>query len=507
MLSNKDFLGLMEGGKKEKFDLKQVKQWDQQNENAYKKTTSHAQKKKEEKMKQRELDKAEEPAYRDRAQERRLDANPDYDPQFDIAETLDVEQSKFLGGDVQHTHLVKGLDYTLLRKMRQEQEQEQKKGQMGAGMPGMSGMPGLLREVARPTADVRTVTTLGANIKQVLRSVGQQKSQGGGGQGSVRGAGLSMSAAVLQRTAFDYNVDILRDDELPTTVLRSQELSSDLRSLYGFVPRAGERVYVPPPSLLQALTAALDMSSLDKKAKRRKDAAASSSASSSSSDTARGAVPQGVEDGKMETVSKVPPATVAAPAAMSIFDDLAPDTSYTPSSSSSSSSQVREGMGTGSVTGVESVGKTDKTYFGVGMSGKGEDQGEGNGSGGGNGRSEEEERMAPVLELLRAQQVREQRLQKGLQASGPSQGKMMVAHGVAHRDILGGAVLGGDGAGRKGGDSMSAQSSYDVYPESGDYETYDSDTEDTGGGAKAGTGKGKRAEKEQRGDRKRPKLG
>lgn len=34
------------------------------------------------------------------------------------------EQTKFLGGDVEHTHLVKGLDYALLRKIR-DQEKEQ----------------------------------------------------------------------------------------------------------------------------------------------------------------------------------------------------------------------------------------------------------------------------------------------------------------------------------------------------------------------------------------------
>ncbi len=30
---------------------------------------------------------------------------------------LSVKDSKFLGGDVEHTHLVKGLDYALLRKV------------------------------------------------------------------------------------------------------------------------------------------------------------------------------------------------------------------------------------------------------------------------------------------------------------------------------------------------------------------------------------------------------
>ena len=30
---------------------------------------------------------------------------------------ISVEESKFLGGDVDHTHLVKGLDYALLQKV------------------------------------------------------------------------------------------------------------------------------------------------------------------------------------------------------------------------------------------------------------------------------------------------------------------------------------------------------------------------------------------------------
>ena len=33
------------------------------------------------------------------------------------ANAVTVEESKFLGGDVDHTHLVKGLDYALLQKV------------------------------------------------------------------------------------------------------------------------------------------------------------------------------------------------------------------------------------------------------------------------------------------------------------------------------------------------------------------------------------------------------
>lgn len=89
--------------------------------------------------------------YRDRAGERRSGVNPDYqtdDPistaqayravapdlksGFDAAERRRqmIQESKFLGGDMEHTHLVKGLDYALLQKVRSEiqqieQEQEQ----------------------------------------------------------------------------------------------------------------------------------------------------------------------------------------------------------------------------------------------------------------------------------------------------------------------------------------------------------------------------------------------
>lgn len=80
--------------------------------------------------------------YRDRARERRDGANPDYQAMDvaggasnayravapDLKSGLDaaerrrqmIQESKFLGGDMEHTHLVKGLDYALLQKVRSE---------------------------------------------------------------------------------------------------------------------------------------------------------------------------------------------------------------------------------------------------------------------------------------------------------------------------------------------------------------------------------------------------
>ena len=103
-----------------------------------KKKSYYARIKKEEEEKMAEL--AEK--YRDRAKERREGKNPDYqaeDPSQpgmgayravapDVKSGIDaaerrkqqIQESKFLGGDMEHTHLVKGLDYALLQKVRSE---------------------------------------------------------------------------------------------------------------------------------------------------------------------------------------------------------------------------------------------------------------------------------------------------------------------------------------------------------------------------------------------------
>eukprot|EP00698_Gefionella_okellyi_P025640 TRINITY_DN9450_c0_g1_i1.p1 TRINITY_DN9450_c0_g1~~TRINITY_DN9450_c0_g1_i1.p1 ORF type:complete len:611 (+),score=181.15 TRINITY_DN9450_c0_g1_i1:122-1834(+) len=60
--------------------------------------------------------------YRDRAAERRKDVNPDYEPITDQIRSLTAAESQFLGGDMEHTHLVKGLDRGLLERTRAEME-------------------------------------------------------------------------------------------------------------------------------------------------------------------------------------------------------------------------------------------------------------------------------------------------------------------------------------------------------------------------------------------------
>lgn len=64
--------------------------------------------------------------HRDRAEERRQGINPDYDEHElaaltgDAVAKLTVEETKYLGGDIDHTHLVRGLDFQLLNRVREE---------------------------------------------------------------------------------------------------------------------------------------------------------------------------------------------------------------------------------------------------------------------------------------------------------------------------------------------------------------------------------------------------
>ena len=66
--------------------------------------------------------------YRDRADERRVgkEEYKQVEQEFEQQAELSVEDSKYLGGDFNHTHMVKGLDFALLKKVRTELDHEQR---------------------------------------------------------------------------------------------------------------------------------------------------------------------------------------------------------------------------------------------------------------------------------------------------------------------------------------------------------------------------------------------
>ncbi|KAI8052163.1 RED-like protein N-terminal region-domain-containing protein [Syncephalis plumigaleata] len=119
--------------------------------------------------------------YRDRAKERREGINPDYaESERILASLADNEQlladlhkekhdevtserlarqqmeerSKLLGGDVSHTHLVKGLDYSLLDRRRREIQQDDIVDQDVT----MEDGTGLIREKEKATTEQATST-------------------------------------------------------------------------------------------------------------------------------------------------------------------------------------------------------------------------------------------------------------------------------------------------------------------------------------------------------------
>merc|ERR1712168_1591115 len=129
----------LSSGKVRPGDVKDYGESDNPNVKRRKKKLYYAKLRQQEEERQKELA----AKYRDRATERREGKNIDYqhnDGQ-DLAKTaeyravaptadqvntaaerrrLAIQESKFLGGDMEHTHLVKGLDFALLQKVRSE---------------------------------------------------------------------------------------------------------------------------------------------------------------------------------------------------------------------------------------------------------------------------------------------------------------------------------------------------------------------------------------------------
>lgn len=111
--------------------------------------------------------------YRDRAKERALGANPDYDDSTLTGVSIDhlsVEATKFLGGDFAHTHLVKGLDFALLEKRKSElerQEEERMEKMIEDKLEEKSKKMEVATAVATPAAAAATTT---AAVKPITRS-------------------------------------------------------------------------------------------------------------------------------------------------------------------------------------------------------------------------------------------------------------------------------------------------------------------------------------------------
>ncbi|XP_064481605.1 protein Red-like [Ornithodoros turicata] len=182
-------------------------------------------------LKRQEEDKLAELAekYRDRARERRDGVNPDYQNEDPISSTAGyravapdaksgmdaaerrrqmIQESKFLGGDMEHTHLVKGLDYALLQKVRSEiQNKEKEDEELEETLTGTK---------EEPEEEMEFRTMLGRNIyRQLFRPQMIERND----------------LFLPHRMAYVIDLeDEFADSDIPTTLVRSKKDCPNLES-------------------------------------------------------------------------------------------------------------------------------------------------------------------------------------------------------------------------------------------------------------------------------------
>ncbi|XP_051131114.1 suppressor of mec-8 and unc-52 protein homolog 2 [Andrographis paniculata] len=166
-------------------------------------------------QKEEKPEEPEQPKYRDRAKERREDQNPDYeiteltsfhavappgtvDLRSADAHKLSIEKSKYLGGDVEHTHLVKGLDYALLHKVRSEMD---KKIDAGEEIEGNSKAPKDDQPVSFRTTTAKSIYQWMVKPQTVIKT---------------------NEMFLPGRMAFIFNMENGFSHDIPTTVHRSK---------------------------------------------------------------------------------------------------------------------------------------------------------------------------------------------------------------------------------------------------------------------------------------------
>uniref|UniRef100_A0A3Q3WWK2 Uncharacterized protein n=1 Tax=Mola mola TaxID=94237 RepID=A0A3Q3WWK2_MOLML len=173
------------------------------------------------KLRQQEMERERELAekYRDRARERRDGVNKDYEETELISTTANyravgptaeadksaaekrrqlIQESKFLGGDMEHTHLVKGLDFALLQKVRAEITSKEKEEED-------------MMEKVQKEAKYETTLNVTSHSRNIFRVV-------------FRSSQLERNELFLPgRMAYVVDLDDeFTDTDIPTTLIRSK---------------------------------------------------------------------------------------------------------------------------------------------------------------------------------------------------------------------------------------------------------------------------------------------
>lgn len=169
-----------------------MKQWDKEIERKYKTTKKPSSETKP------SIQKAKDNGYRDRAQERRKNEGKEENELESMAAKLDREQTKYLGGDVEHTHLVKGLDYALLRQVKTNLDTDKT----------ASSNESTSITYSKDISSVATLTDLGKQIKDAItfqRSLGSAEN-------------IHKKKTQFSQISFEFDLDPLSLSDLPVMV-------------------------------------------------------------------------------------------------------------------------------------------------------------------------------------------------------------------------------------------------------------------------------------------------
>eukprot|EP00729_Bicosta_minor_P025157 gene25157-34069_t len=185
--------------------------------------------------------------YRDRAEERRKGLGDEYkdneallsaykanaaaesgnvlDGESNDARKLEIEQSKFLGGDMEHTHLVKGLDYALLQKIRSEQAKRAVEPVADSGEGSSAASSTAEKSKAAATA-AATFAAAAASVQEDTPLTFRTKI-GRGVYNTLFNKQPAMRNELFQTGRMAYTMELDRDShwsgsDVPTTITRSK---------------------------------------------------------------------------------------------------------------------------------------------------------------------------------------------------------------------------------------------------------------------------------------------
>jgi hypothetical protein len=257
------------GGEKARFDLKQVANWDREltREQEKKEKFKSDGKSKHKEKKEKDLLLPSDSVKSGKTTVKTDDHLKEKETQERIA-SLSTEQTKFLGGDIDHTHLVKGLDYALLEKIRAQTQQElnrlsnkiTNKDSIYDDEEGNEGPDAREEEesIVKDLADVRTVTKIGQNLKNLFlkQRENEQKltlssfadSSSSSASASTHHVSTSSLLENLEKTGKAYIVDPTKvlHQELQKSAISSASSSSSLVNVDSVLSRSVYEYYMNP---------------------------------------------------------------------------------------------------------------------------------------------------------------------------------------------------------------------------------------------------------------------